>query len=510
MAAPAISPNGGTISDHDEITITTTTTGATIYYTTDGSDPTTASPVYAEPLTLADDATVKAMAVKSGMNDSLIASAAFIVTITQTVNTPVISPVGGNISDLDEITITTSTTGATIYYTTDGSKPTTASPVYAGPLTLADDATVKAMAVKSGMNDSLIASAAFIVTITQTVNTPVISPVGGNISDLDEITITTSTTGATIYYTTDGSKPTTASPVYAGPLTLADDATVKAMAVKSGMNDSLIASAAFIVTITQTVGTPVISPAGGNISDLDEITITTTTDAATIYYTTDGSTPTTASPVYSGSFTLTASATVKTMAVAAGYLDSAVASATFTITSGGGGGGQPYGSIPWTLPGTIEAEDYDLGSQGVGYYDQTAGNSGAQYRTDDVDIWYSDAEGYYTGANATGEWLTYTVDVDTSGEYQLDFRVATPKSGRQLRVALDGADITGLITLPNTGGWQVWRTVSTTATLTAGQHVLRISVVLGGLNFSWVDCYETGGHAHGGHPHHFSRRWQHQ
>ena len=241
------------------------------------------------------------------------------------------------------------------------------------------------------------------------------------------------------------------------------------------------------------MATPTISPAGGNISDLDEITITTTTDAATIYYTTDGSTPTTASPVYSGSFTLTASATVKTMAVAAGYLDSAVASATFTITSGGGGGGQPYGSIPWTLPGTIEAEDYDLGSQGVGYYDQTAGNSGAQYRTDDVDIWYSDAEGYYTGANATGEWLTYTVDVDTSGEYQLDFRVATPKSGRQLRVALDGADITGLITLPNTGGWQVWRTVSTTATLTAGQHVLRISVVLGGLNFSWVDCYETGG-----------------
>ena len=110
-----------------------------------------------------------------------------------------------------------------------------------------------------------------------------------------------------------------------------------------------------------------------------------------------------------------------------------------------------------------------------------------------MDIWYSDAEGYYTGANATGEWLTYTVDVDTSGEYQLDFRVATPKSGRQLRVALDGADITGLITLPNTGGWQVWRTVSTTATLTAGQHVLRISVVLGGLNFSWVELTESNG-----------------
>ena len=65
------------------------------------------------------------------------------------------------------------------------------------------------------------------------------------------------------------------------------------------------------------------------------------------------------------------------------------------------------------------------------------------------------SEGYYTGANATGEWLEYTVDVATTGQYQLDLRVATPNSGRQLRVSLDGADVSGLINVPNTGSWSV-------------------------------------------------------
>ena len=162
-----------------------------------------------------------------------------------------------------------------------------------------------------------------------------------------------------------------------------------------------------------------------------------------------------------------------------------IASATTALAQ------QPYGGTPWPVPGMIEAEDYDTGGEADAYHDRTAGNNGGQYRTDDVDIWYSDnpPEGNYTGANATGEWLEYTVDVSSTGPYQLDLRVATPKSGRQLRVKLDGVDVTGTINVPNTGDWQAWQTVSTTANLTAGQHVLRIEFVLGGLNFSWIDFY---------------------
>ena len=216
-----------------------------------------------------------------------------LVKLPPTVATPTFTPDGGEIYDIDPIVLATETDDAIIHFTIDGTDPSTTSPIYAGPLTLADDATVKAMAVKSGMNDSLIASATFIVTQT-VVAAPAISPNGGTISDHDEITITTSTTGATIYYTTDGSDPTTASPVYAEPLTLADDATVKAMAVKSGMNDSQIASASF--SILQPVAPPTFTPDGGEIYDIDPIVLATETDDAIIHFTIDGTDPSTTSP----------------------------------------------------------------------------------------------------------------------------------------------------------------------------------------------------------------------
>ena len=183
-------------------------------------------------------------------------------------------------------------------------------------------------------------------------------------------------------------------------------------------------------TVTPTAATPTITPNGGSFTGSQVVTLATTTPGATIFYTTDGSTPTTGSTSYTatGPFTLNASATVRAFAVATGHLDSAAASATFTGTSGG----QPAypNGLPWMVPGTIEAEDYDTGGQGIAYNDQTAGNKGLQYRTDDVDIWYSNnpPEGYYTGGNGTGEWLTYTVDVATTGQYQLDLRVATPRA----------------------------------------------------------------------------------
>jgi hypothetical protein len=149
---------------------------------------------------------------------------------------------------------------------------------------------------------------------------------------------------------------------------------------------------------------------------------------------------------------------------------------------------QPYGGTPWALPGLVQAEDYDVGGEGVAYHDATAGNAGGQYRSDRVDIWRSPSEGYYVGNNATGEWLEYTVEVATAGAYRVALRVATAKSGRQLRLALDGVNVTGLITLPNTRGWQRWQTVrDIPLTLPAGRHVLRVTVARGGLNFGWFE-----------------------
>src|SRR5207244_9284628 len=141
------------------------------------------------------------------------------------------------------------------------------------------------------------------------------------------VTISDGTTGATIHYTTDGSTPTTASPVYGGPIMVTQTTTIKAMGAASGMADSAVASA----TYTIRVATPAFSPAGGTYTSARSVSISDGTPGATIYYTTDGSTPTTASPVYGGPITVTQTTTIKAMAAAGGMANSAVASATYTI-----------------------------------------------------------------------------------------------------------------------------------------------------------------------------------
>src|SRR6266581_1794187 len=128
------------------------------------------------------------------------------------------------------------------------------------------------------------------------VATPVLSPAGGTFTAAVIVTITDSTPGATIYYTTDGSTPTTASTAYTGPVPLTTTTTLKAMAAASGMTNSSVTSATY--TISQAAAPPTFSPAGGSFVGSVTVTMSTATSGATIYYTTDGSTPTTASSAY--------------------------------------------------------------------------------------------------------------------------------------------------------------------------------------------------------------------
>ncbi|MEM7209676.1 MAG: chitobiase/beta-hexosaminidase C-terminal domain-containing protein, partial [Pseudomonadota bacterium] len=162
-----------------------------------------------------------------------------------------------------------------------------------------------------------------------------ISPNGGSYADSVDVTLSAQPAEATIYYTTDGSTPDTSSTIYGGPFTLTDSATVNAIGVLDGYQDSPVASAAFTVTPTPppVVDEPAISPNGGSYFDSVEVTLSTSPVSATIYYTTDGSTPDTSSSVYGGPFTLTDSATVNAIGVLDGYQDSPVASAAFTVSS---------------------------------------------------------------------------------------------------------------------------------------------------------------------------------
>ncbi len=299
-----------------QVTLTSATTGVTIHYTTDGSIPTASGTPYSGPFTVTSSQTVKALAVKSGMGNSQVASSTISLT---NVSTPVINTT--SVTGGQQVTISCATTDVAIYYTTDNSVPTTSSTPYTTPFTLSSTKTVKAIAVKTGMANSSVASTS--VTIPQ-VATPAItstSTTGGQ-----QVSISCSTTGAIIYFTTDNSTPTISSTPYTEPFTLTSTQTIKAYAVKSGMLDSSIATKS--VTISQ-VATPVIttsSVAGGQ-----QVTISSPTTGASIYYTTDGSVPTASSTLYSAPFTVSADITVKALAIKAGMLDSSVATKSVTI-----------------------------------------------------------------------------------------------------------------------------------------------------------------------------------
>jgi hypothetical protein len=137
----------------------------------------------------------------------------------------------------------------------------------------------------------------------------------------------------------------------------------------------------------------------------------------------------------------------------------------------------PFGGTRAAVPGTVEAENFDEGGEGVAYHDTTAGNSGGQYRQTDVDIETTTdlGGGYSIGYVAAGEWLVYSVNVAASGTYTLQMRVASPYANGTFHVEIDGVNVTGALTMPNTGGWQVWQNVTRTGiSLTSGAHQMRV------------------------------------
>jgi hypothetical protein len=157
--------------------------------------------------------------------------------------------------------------------------------------------------------------------------TPVISPAGGSYNSAPTVTITDATPGAVIYYTLDGTNPTLSSPVYSGPIIPTNGQTIKAGAV--GPYDTQSSTA--VANYGLKSAPPVISPGAGSYVGTQTVTITDVTPGVVIYYTTNGTVPTTSSNVYSGAFSMTATGTVEALAVAAGYTNSAVSTAAMTI-----------------------------------------------------------------------------------------------------------------------------------------------------------------------------------
>jgi hypothetical protein len=148
-----------------------------------------------------------------------------------------------------------------------------------------------------------------------------------------------------------------------------------------------------------------------------------------------------------------------------------------------------------SIPGRIQAEDYNTGGEGVGYHDTTSGNAGAAYRADDVDIQPctdpttpSGQACFNVGWPAAGEWLAYDINVTAAGNYQIVARMASIYGNRSFHIEVDGQNVTGSITVPNTGGWQSWTNVTSPSfALSAGNHTVKIVEESNGFNLNYFD-----------------------
>ena len=253
IAAPTVTNNGdGTIS------LSTTTPGGKIYYTTNGDTPDNTKTLYSSAFSLGDATVIKAITYNSAE------------TLSSEVTTYNVPPyVAPTISFDNATTKVTITSEGSVYYNTgDGSQadPTTSSTPYSAPFDVTSPTTVKAIATHLGYFTSEVASLDIIK-----VATPTITVNSGN-----SITITCSTADATIYYTTDGiTDPDAGSTPYNGAFIVENGTTIKAIAIKENSINSAIESLTVLSPIE-------ISYDAAN----NKVVIINAPAGSTIYYTT--------------------------------------------------------------------------------------------------------------------------------------------------------------------------------------------------------------------------------
>jgi N-acetylneuraminic acid mutarotase len=161
--------------------------------------------------------------------------------------TPTFSIASGTFASAQTLAINDATPSAAIYYTIDGNTPSTSSTRYVAPLTVSTTETVKAIAIASGFSPSPVASSTY--TIASPAATPVFSVPAGTFTSIQSVAITDATVGAVIYYTTDGTTPTSASTVYGGPITVSKSETLKAIATASGFSTSAVATSSYTINL---------------------------------------------------------------------------------------------------------------------------------------------------------------------------------------------------------------------------------------------------------------------
>lgn len=247
VASPIFTPAPGTYEGTQHITISCPDPNATIRYTLDGSPPTNShGTVYTTPLSIKVNTVnpIQAIAYRAGYTDSTVTAASYNIEVM----TPAITPPPGLYNTSQSLMISTGTTVAltSIKYTDDGTDPASSVTAhdYTVPFTIsAPSTTIQAVAMNPLMMNSPILTAVYIINTAQ-VAPPVFSPLPGSYTFPFSITLSTTTTGATIKYTTDGSDPSPTNGIEGTSVYVADTLILKAYAYKTGMLDSTITNSA--------------------------------------------------------------------------------------------------------------------------------------------------------------------------------------------------------------------------------------------------------------------------
>lgn len=156
---------------------------------------------------------------------------------------------------------------------------------------------------------------------------------------------------------------------------------------------------------------------------------------------------------------------------------------------------EPY-SVAFTLPGKIEMEDYDLGGQGIAYYDKDVENQGESYRNEGVDIVtvdsISESKGYAIGYTQEGEWTEYSIVTKKSAPYFYKAQVASGLDFSSFILMVDGKQVADTVKIPQTDNWNTYTMVDgKTSTIEAGEHILRVRISGAYANIDWIAFADT-------------------
>lgn len=341
VMAPYASVSSGRVSASTSVVLRNRTEDAVIYYTVayggeEPADPTVSSPVFDEsqPFVITQTTTIKAIAVKDGVASEV---AEFTYTLMDTLGAPTASIESGTVVSRGTVLHLSAASGATVYYTMDGSDPTDLSNtavVQGDSLTLngaaGEQITIMAVARQEGKSDSEVAT----FTYQFSANTGGVTadvPTGSSVSNGSKVNLMTDVTGATIYYTTDGSSPDD-SGIEGSTVTIqgtpGSTFTIKAVARVDGVSGTVVS---FMYRIKEVPNAPTASPSGGTLTIATRVILSSNGDQ--IYYTTDGTTPTESSSLYTEPILIDRTTNLRAIAVSADGEVSEVSSFQYTAAS---------------------------------------------------------------------------------------------------------------------------------------------------------------------------------